>query len=220
MKIISPSHTMFAAMILRDQLIKLNYPSTIVNEINYKDDCIYFIYQAAGLKRLPKRYVVLQTEIATSHWFNSTYLRTLVNAMAVWDYSELNIPRYSRLNKKIAIVTPGLKHVEHNGKDINYLFYGWIEGSKRRNEVIRHLKEVLDIKIIENTLTTDMWDILKRTKTVINIHYYDNSPLELYRLHESVSHGCKVWLQDEGYFYEDAKDNLDEIQEGLKVAGI
>lgn len=220
MKIISPSHTMFAALILRDQLVKLGYPSTIVNEIDYKDDSIYFIYQSAGLKRLPKRYVVLQTEIATSHWFNSTYLRTLVNAMAVWDYSELNIPRYSRLNKNIAIVTPGLKHVEHNGKDITFLFYGWIQGSKRRQSIVSDLKSRYNLMVVENKLTTEMWDILKRTRVVINIHYYDNSPLELYRLHESISHGCEVWLHDERRLYEDAKDNLEEIKVGLKVAGI
>lgn len=72
--------------------------------------------------------------------------------------------------------------------------------------------------VVENTLHQQMWDILKRTKVVINIHYYDNSPLELYRLHESISHGCKVWLHEENKFYESAGDNLEEIKEGLKVA--
>lgn len=219
MKIISPSHTMFAAFILRDQFIKLGYPASIVDEINYRDNSIYFIYQASKLKRLPKRYVVLQTEVSTSHWFTSTYLRTIVNAMAVWEYSELNIPRYNRFNKCIAMVTPGIKQVDHQEKDIESLFYGWIEGSARRNRMVKHLREI-GVMVVENILLHDMWNILRRTKVVINIHYYDNSPLELYRLHESISHGCKVWLQDEGYFYEGAKDNLEEIKEGLKMAGI
>lgn len=219
-KIVTPTHTSFAAGILSEQLHKLGHSAKIVHEIDVRDPDVYIIYNASGYTRLPKQYIVMQTEIGTSHWFTTRYLKTIKNALAVWDYSELNTVRYNRINNKIAIVTPGIKWIEHNGKDIEYLFYGWIQGSKRRDEIVNHLREVLNVTVVENTVGEQMWDFLKRTKVVINIHYYENSPLELYRLHESISHGCKVWLQDEGYFYENAKDNLEEIKEGLKMAGI
>lgn len=219
-KIISPPHTRFAAIIMQEQLNKLGYGASLVDVIDYKDDSIYLIYNASTLTKLPKRYIVLQTEVSNSHWFTHQYLKTLTNAMAVWDYSELNTHRYKRLNKNVAIVTPGLKRVEHNGKDITFLFYGWIQGSNRRQSILSDLKSRYNLMVVENTLTTEMWDILKRTRVVINVHYYDNSPLELYRLHESISHGCEVWLHDERRLYEGAKDNLEEIKEGLKVAGV
>lgn len=219
-KLVTVPHTAFAANILVSQLQKLGYLAKIVNAIDPRDPEIYIIYNASGRPRLPKRYIVMQTEACKSHWFTPGYLKTLRNAIAVWDYSKLNVARYDRLNRKIAIVTPGIQHVEHNGKDIEYLFYGWIEGSKRRERILNEIRGEFNPKIVVNTLNKEMWDILKRTKVVINIHYYENQPLELYRFHESISHGCKVWLQDERYFYEDAHDNLEEIKEGLKVAGI
>lgn len=219
-KIVTVPHTAFAANILIRQLHKLGHIAKIVNVIDVHDPDIYIIYNASGIPRLPKQYIVMQTEASKSHWFTKAYLKTIRNALAVWDYSDLNVPRYNRLNNKIAIVTPGVEYVEHNGKDITFLFYGWIQGSKRRQSIVSDLKSRYNLMVVENKLTTEMWDILKRTRVVINIHYYDNSPLELYRLHESISHGCEVWLHDERRLYEDAKDNLEEIKVGLKVAGI
>lgn len=216
-KILTVPHTSFAAGILVDQLIKLGHQASIVQGYDVRDDDIYLIYNASGLTRLPKKYIVMQTEISSSHWFNSNYLKTLTNALAVWDYSELNTGRYKRLNKKIAIVTPGIRKIETPEKDIETLFYGHIKGSQRRERI---LKQLIGVQIIENTLGQPMWDILKRTKKVINIHYYDNSPPELYRIHESISHGCQVWMHDESELYTNAYDNLEEIKTGLKVAGI
>jgi hypothetical protein len=219
-KIVTVPHTAFAAAILVSQLQKLGYPAKIVGAIDVRDPDIYIIYNAVGLRRMPKRYIVMQTEIGTSHWFNSCYLRTIANAMAVWDYSELNVPRYSKFNRKIAIVTPGIQHVPTNGKDIDYLFYGWITGSERRKRILKEIQDKLEVMVIENTLMSDMWNILKRAKVVINIHYYDKSPLELYRIHESISHGCQVYLQDEGLYYENAYDNLEEVKRGLQIARV
>lgn len=37
-----------------------------------------------------------------------------------------------------------------------------------------------------------MREILSRVKTVVNIHYYDKSPLEIFRINEALSHHCNV----------------------------
>lgn len=219
-KIITVSHTAFAAAILVSQLEKLGHTAKIVDSIDVRDPDVYIIYNAVGIRRLPKNYIVQQTEIHCSHWFNLGYLRILRNALAVWDYSEQNVKRYEKQNKNISIVTPGVHNVETNGKDIDFLFYGWLKGSERRQRILSEIQKELRVTVIENTLRGTMWDLLKRTKEVINIHYYDNSPLELYRLNESISHGCKVFLQDEHAYYDHAYDNLEEIKQGLKVAGI
>lgn len=219
-KIISPAHTSFAAGILVDQLQKLGHTAKIVDNIDVRDPDTYIIYNASGFKRLPKQYIIMQTEVWESHWFTHQYLKTIRNALAVWDYSELNVPRYQRFNKNICIVTPGIKQVQTNGKDIDFLFYGWLNGSERRNIILNEIRKEINVTVIENTVGFQMWDILKRAKVVINIHYYDKSPLELYRLNESLSHNCKVYLHDEGLYFENAYDNLEEIKHGLKIAGI
>lgn len=218
-KIVTPAHTSFAAGILAEQLQKLGHQAKIVDSIDVRDPDVYIIYNASGYTRLPKQYIIQQTEIATSHWFTTRYLKTIKNALAVWDYSELNTPRYNRINNKIAIVTPGFKWVEHNGKDIQYLFYGWLQGSERRNRILNDILKEKEVTVIENTTGVMMWEFLKRAKVVINIHYYDKSPLELYRLHESISHGCDVYLQDEGRYFDTVYDNLEEIKHGLSIAG-
>lgn len=219
-KVVTPKHTLFAANHLVNQVAKLGLAAEVREFCDFTDNSLHIIYQASPLYRLPKKYIVMQTEIAGSHWFNRGYLKTLANALAVWDYSELNIPRYERLNKKISIVTPGINPQPAKDKDIPYLFYGWINGSERRERIVNELKQKMDLTIQTNLTGPAMWSLLSRTQTVINVHYYDHSPPELYRIHESISHGCKVYLQDEGRYFDTPEDNLEEIKRGLSVAGL
>lgn len=216
-KIITVPHTTFAAKILIKRLESLGHTAEIVKIIERYDKDIYIIYNASGLQRLPDNYIVQQTEISSSHWFTTSYLRTLSNALAVWDYCEQNQRAYKNRANKLAIVTPGIEKVEHNGKDIELLFYGWIDGSERRERILKTIK---DLTIVENIVLDAMWNILKRTKRVINIHYYNTSPLELYRICEAISHGCEVYLWDEEELLTTHHDNLEELKNALKIAGI
>lgn len=213
-KIHTAIHTEFAARHLVNQLAKLGHQAQIIDDINYSDRSLHIIYDSHALKFMPPNYVVMNTEIAQSHWFSPEYLRRIKKARAVWDYSERNQSRYE--NPKKSIVTPGLNPQHHNGKDIDCLFYGWIEGSKRRQEILRDLSKVREIFTVTNTVGPSMWDLLRRAKVVINIHYYDDSPLELYRIHEAVSHGCKVWLHEESQEITTVHDNLEELKQALK----
>lgn len=218
-KVVNGPHTMFAARHMVEQLIKLGHQAEL-SGIDCTDESMHIIYQAVHDIELPKNYILMQTEISTSHWFNTSYMKAIEKAIAVWDYCEENIPRYLVKNQKVAIVTPGISPQQTNGKDIDYLFYGWINGSVRRKQILEEIEKQKSLRVITNALNGEMWALLARTKTVINIHYYENSPLELYRLHESVSFGCAVWLHDEQRYYTEGKDNLDEIKEGLKLIGL
>lgn len=213
-KIITPKHTLFAANHLVNQLAKLDLQAEVREFCDLSDNSLHIIYQASPLYRLPKRYIVCQTEIAGSHWFNARYRETLKKAIAVWDYSEKNFSAYDHPRR--TIVTPGINPQPTKEKDIPYLFYGWINGSQRRNKIISELGKSIDLCIQTDLTGPAMWSLLDRTQTVINVHYYDHSPLELYRIHESISHGCKVYLQDEGHYYENATDNFEEIKEAIK----
>lgn len=191
-KIHTPPHTLFAAQILCEKLNTFGYPAAIVDNIDRRDPDIYIVYNAAAHNfiSLPKHYIVMQTEVPGSHWFSPAYHKIIKHAIAVWDYCESNQSAYEHPKK--AIVTPGIRQPGVYKKDIDYMFYGWIEGSKRRRRILDELQKSIPIMEVTNTLGPPMWDLLKRTKFVVNIHYHDNSPIEKYRVHEAWSFGCMV----------------------------
>jgi hypothetical protein len=214
-KIRTQPHTEFAARHLVNQLAKLGKPAQIIDYIDPNSKDLHIIYNSHELHVLPKRWICMQTEIAQSHWFNAEYLTKIRKALAVWDYSEVNQQHYTHPRK--AIVTPGYAPQAITEKDIEWIFYGWLQGSERRENILNNYYLCADkpIKVITTTTGPDMWHILSRTKEVVNIHYYENSPLELYRIKESLSHGCRVYLHDEQVWYEDISDNFEELKTAI-----
>jgi hypothetical protein len=191
-KIYSPGHTLFAATHLKQQLERLGHNANVVDSIDTTSKDIFILYNASWVQVLPNKYVVYQTEISTSHWFNPRYFKIIRNALSVWDYSESNIKKYHSFNNNIHIVSPGVAKQYRCKKEIEVTFYGWIEGSARRKKIIETVNRGIKVNVITNVLGRDMWNILRRTKVVLNIHYYENSPLELFRVHEALSFGCHV----------------------------
>lgn len=189
MKIWTIPHTLFAAKNLVLELNKFGIPSQLVEEIA-DDDEIYIIYGALNAPKIPKNYIVYQTEIAGTHFFNERYLAIIKNAIAVFEYAEQNLSAYKHDN--VIYLAPGVYPQPAVEKDIPLLFYGWIDGSERRKTILDIILKEYDVKIVTNITGQAMWDILSRTKVVLNIHYYDNSPLELFRISEAVSHNCRV----------------------------
>lgn len=218
-KVWSDVHCAFDARHLVQQLKKLGHDAIIIESWNQYDECLHILYQVSNKYNLPKNYILVQTEAWFSHWFNAHYHQTIRKAMAVWDYSEANQHAYEHENK--CIVTPGINPQPAEEKTIENLFYGWVEGSKRRQAKLKNLSELIeDLKIVTNLTGQEMWSILAKTKNVLNVHYYHNSPLELYRFHEALSFGCRVYLIDEQQIYKYSGDNIEEIKHGLKIAGI
>lgn len=191
-KIFTPPHTLFAANIICEQLVKLGHKASITDKIN-NDDFIYIIYNASAYKgQLSKKYIVYQTEVASSHWFNADYFATIRGALAVWDYSDKNVQKYARFNKNISIVKVGVSIQPKQVKDIPLTFYGWIKGSHRRSILIEKFQKRFKLNVVTNLTGEAMWNILSRSKIILNVHYYNNSPLEVFRINEALSHGCHV----------------------------
>jgi len=208
MKIWTIPHTLFAAKNLVLELNKFGIPSQLVEEIA-DDDEIYIIYGALNAPKIPKNYIVYQTEIAGTHFFNERYLEIIKNALAVFEYAEQNLSAYKHDN--VIYLAPGVYPQTAVEKDIPLLFYGWIDGSERRKTILDIISKAYDVKIVTNITGQAMWDILSRTKVVLNIHYYDNSPLELFRISEAISHNCFVITEKENLC------NYREIAEKLKA---
>lgn len=191
-KIHSPACIRLAAAHLRAQLKLLGYHVVLVDDIDVKDHSLYIIYAACSVKHLPKNYIVYQTEVSTSSWFTPKYLNLISNAVCVWEYSEANVSRYKSLNSRISIVTPGISEIKTPVKDGGVLFYGWINGCRRREVALRKLSRQMKINIITNITGEEMWYLLSRAQVVVNIHYYEKAPLEVFRINEALSFNCHV----------------------------
>lgn len=245
-KVYSGPHVKFAALLMVEQLVKLGHTAEWVPKVDPRSNDLWIIYQAVRVVSFPKKYIVCQTEPRGSHWFTTEYQYILDRAIAIWDYSAKNILSYGCGPKmKIALVRPGVKPQPVVEKDIDYLFYGWIDSSSHRQRMIEELSKKINLTVVTDKLEDEMWAMLARTKVVINIQYKPGNPMEGYRICEALSHGCKVitegfdphylgavmfadecWMLNKlpfsGIIDNDlaGMDNLEEIKEGLKIAGI
>lgn len=189
-KVYSTLHTKFAATGIVRQLRALGFSAVYVDKVKVSDGCIYILFNAYSLRVFPKKYILFQTEVNGSHWFSKRYHHIISNALMVWDYCEANMGCYDHRNR--IIMNPGISEQIKHDKKIPFLFYGWIEGSDRRQRILAELKKHIPVTVVTDKLGGDMWEILKSAETVINIHYYDHSPFEVFRVNEALSFGCNV----------------------------
>jgi hypothetical protein len=207
---------MYSAILLERELKSLGYMAKIVNQVMPNDSTLYIIYGSPNLKRIPPNYIVYQIEIAGTKHFNWGYYQLIQNAKAVWEYSMGNAAFYHQYNPNIYFMPPltDNNHGKEN-RTIPHLFYGWIEGSNRRKWLLTELSKHVKITTVTNKTGVEMWRMLQRTWTVINIHYYNGAPMELFRINEALSHGCNV--VSEGYLEGiDCANSVEEFVEKLK----
>lgn len=187
-KIYAPLQMQFASLILCEHLKKLGKVAEVVARLDPHDTKhIWIIYNNSMSWATPKHYISYQTEQIGTHWFNQRYFERISKSIAVWEYNPANLPAYEHLNDNISIVTPGVKLQPKKHKDIDILFYGDL--SPRRHEAI---KRIPSMNVVQKCLGPKMREVLSRTKTVVNIHYYEQSPLEIFRVNEALSHHCNV----------------------------
>lgn len=155
---------------------------------------MHIIYAAQNQRRLPANYIIYQTEVPGSHHFAPHYNRMLQRARAVWDYHPHNISHYQYLNANVQHISPGIALQQAGKKDIPVLFYGWLNGSKHRTDWLAHIQQHCGhaLHVETNKMGAEMWQLLARARIVVNIHYFQQAPLELFRIHEALSHGCHV----------------------------
>jgi len=188
-KIYARSHVLFAAKILANHLRKLYHEPSIVSDIDPNDVTLHIIYCAFVAPALPKNYIVYQTEVLNSKWFTKDYQHILDGALAIWDYDARNVLHMPY--KSHSVVPPGINPQSIDGnRDIDVMHYGSI--NERRRNLLNEVQDYCCIKIIEDVYGEDMYALLKRAKVVLNLHYYPNAPLAVFRIHEALSYGCSV----------------------------
>lgn len=189
-KIYYRPHVLLAAEILSMQLTKLGHEPELVDHVDTSDKCLHILYCAFTLTNLPKNYIVFQTEVQGSHWFDDHYMRILYNAKAIWDYNVSNLSQYTHLREKCSLVTPGIYAYEKTSRSSGLIFYGALNG--RRRLFISAVRQSHEVTVIENSYGGNLRQSLLLAKVVINMHYYPNAPLEIFRVNEALSFGCHV----------------------------
>lgn len=112
-----------------------------------------------------------------------------ISKYCVFDYSQENVDflidikirafLFPIIPEQPCSEAPGLK------KDIDIIFVGGL--SERRMEILQPLQNKFSITFINGLYGSDLYPLLSRSRVLLNLHYYPNSPCELARFLPAVS---------------------------------
>jgi len=208
-------HTLFIAHLIAERLnyhgcqvsITTNSPSDFT--LDY-----YVVICPQMFKTLPPRekcIFVQMEQSVSSRWFTKGYFKTLNQSLAILEYSNANIEFLAK--KKIAY--PLVYHLpigairnyvsqnEKTEKIYDVLFYGAL--TPRRQKLLEVLGLHFNVNIVTDKFDQDMLNIIRQSKVIINLHYYENAILEMPRIQECLSLGVPViseTTQDQGIYPE------------------
>ena len=211
--IIAPGHCIFLTKLMSAELRKLGISYDIqlktrgyldIPESRREDP--YIIICPQLYSGLPKHFIAMQMEQSLSkRWSEDTdYLRTLKSAHTVLDYSLSNIEHFSNredFGGKLFYYLPVdyLSDVAPDScaeeKEIDVLFYG-DDSAERRAEILKQLKPLFKIKIVNNLFGADMLKLIRKSKIVLNIHFYDVVLLETTRIYEVLSQNSSIIISE------------------------
>jgi hypothetical protein len=202
--IITPPHTLFVAQTIADRLAELEISSEVMTKPpDFFDHDFYFVLGAQTFGQLPpgEKRIVFQLEQSVSdRWFTDSYFSTLRNSVATLDYSLTNIRflddnnisyphvHYLPIGASSALIAD---HGEIE-KEYDFLFYGDSYSSTRRRKMLDVLQAHFKVKICNEIFGDDMHDLIRKSRAVINLHYYENALLETPRIQECLSLGVPL----------------------------
>jgi hypothetical protein len=178
-------------------LDKMNYNSTIVYSISNEDiinnnnnpNEIYIILFCQCLNILPSKnkYIVYQLEqVKQSKWINQLYLDRIEQSLFTLDYSLYNINNYEEKyrNKIYYFPIPIKTEIISNNIENSYdlLFFGCF--NNRRKNICNFLKDKYNILFVDNIFGDKLYNLIMKSKIILNIHYYKNAVLETARIND------------------------------------
>ena len=185
----------------------------------------YFLYQMEQINQNQEPYQNIDI-----------IMNSIKNSYCTFDYSSTNISLYpDDIRDKIKLLTPFIGEVKEYSeeKTIDILFIGAL--NERRIKILDEIKRYsrvnnLDykIEIVDNVFEDELDRLIKKSKIVINLHYYPNAILELFRIHDVLPYDCKILSElpgdgDPDGFVEKYKDVVDffpVIEDDLSNAGL
>ncbi|KAB2672375.1 methyltransferase type 11 [Brucella intermedia] len=200
--ILCTPHTLFIASALSERLAKHGIASEVLTGAveDFSHD-FYIVLCPQMFKRLPppdKRVVFQLEQSVNSRWFTEDYLKLLKDSVGVLDYSLENIDFLARKGvkyPKIHYLPIGAVEGAVGTKVVSkydFVFYGDNLSSERRRHFLARLQKQYKVKVCNDVFGEDMHTIIRQSKAVINIHYYEGALLETPRLSECISLGIPV----------------------------
>jgi hypothetical protein len=223
----------YIAQDLKYTLEKINISSKIVYEITEEmlnDDSYYIILFAQLVKKFPKKYIIYQLEqVVQSNWINKEYISKIESSIITMDYSINNIFSLQKINNNLFNKIcynpiPIIDKLEDYPINIEYdiLFYGTF--NDRRNNIFKELKKYFNVLYICNIFGDKLHELIKKSKIILNIHFYKNAVLEIPRIHEIIRYNKviiselpmendlnKQYYNNNIIFIEEINDNLNNI---------
>lgn len=151
-----------------------------------------------------KPYILYQLEpLDFSIWQNKLLQKAILfrNAMAIWDYSELNVEHLKRNGFSTQVVPFGYharmeEVVPCRYPDYDVLFVGFI--TERRKKILDELQRHCCISV-QPRWGKDFLEVLGRSKIILNIHQYDfSTPLEQPRISYALNNAAFVISETAG----------------------
>lgn len=184
------------------KISKLGYGTALTkNRFDY--GAVNILIGAHLLKQdtfIPERTIIFNSEQFGSDntWTqNESYLK-LLSTNYVWDYSPLNINNLGVKNASVVnfVYESKLDRINRNvKKDIDLLFYGSINA--RREVLLKDLSSLgIKCKTIFNLYSKERDSYIERSKSVLNLHYYDAQVFQQIRCFYPMTNGVPVFSED------------------------
>ena len=209
-RIITPGHTVFIAKLMEAELKKLGIKSEIVSQFggtipldSESAELPHIVICPQVYSFMPPFYMAVQMEQTVSgRWLSSAYFNMLERAHIVFDYSLENIRFFGGNEKAENIPFYYLpvnylpdEYADSHGKDMDVLFFG-DNSVERRRKILDSLSEDFNIKVVCGTYGEDMLDIIRNSKIVLNLHYYEGALLETTRIYEVLSQNSSLVISE------------------------
>lgn len=190
-------------------LRELGYRVEVVTRIVPMDKGLYFITFASPTN-LPQNYILYNFEYSDQYLRNPAVVYMFNHALAVWDYSTRNITKLGLpvphhfvpyLPGDYPSIVAGMKAFVSPVKNHEYLFYGCMN-DKRRLALDATGLAPFEVgpccRDQSKVCGPQLFELVGASQCVVNVHYYDDPVLEVYRITECMLLGTKV-LSEPGY---------------------
>ena len=189
-------------------------PHLVKNEVPYTRSFVYLLEQNLN---------GVLNSVYTDVLSKNKLFKNLLQTSILFDYSQTNVDIWNKQSvihtrKKVVLLPPPLpecidfiQHIQEDYYDI--LFFGLL--NERRKNILKHISKSFKIKVIQYTKWgKDLIDEIKKSKIVLNIHYYDNAILEKIRINEVIPYTrivSEMPCNDDISSYESYKDIVDFV---------
>ncbi|MCH4539764.1 methyltransferase type 11 [Ochrobactrum sp. A-1] len=224
--ILCTPHTLFIARAVSERLTSHGIESEIITgSLKSFDHDFYIVLCAQMFKRLPsanKRVIFQLEQSVSSRWFTPQYMKVLKDSLGVIEYSLANIDFLAKNGLKY----PNVHYVPIGAslneavvgsprpKKYDFLFYGDSLSSPRRRRFLEKLQEKYSVRICNDLFGDELYGVIKESKIVINIHYYEGALLEMPRICECISLGVPVLSEGTS-----DQDEYPELEGAVKFFG-